>query len=413
MLYALGLRGMFPHTNGQDDIMEVHKSESSQALRGKTDRSLEDERDKTDEYLERTITKVEESTTDKVRSIRLATDQALESEREEVDLNKEQQHDVIGLSPSAVDEDLLRQERERTDNLKAIEREQVDRVRTQERVQKQRIADALLEQERKQTDRNLLDERVHVDTELITRDQFLAIVSHDLKNSIVAIAIGARLMRKGLAQDAADPRRVLESLALIEQAAAGMDRMIGDLLDVEQVAQGQLKLKPEHVDIRTLLQDCRDLFAPEVSSKSFSMTIHTSPEAIVAEVDRDRMLQVLSNLIGNALKFTPDGGFITLSAKKGQSHIEVSVTDNGPGIPAQDTAQIFERFSQLKKNDRRGLGLGLYIAKWIVEAHHGRIWVTSEVGRGSTFTFTIPIPVQPVTTIAKRSDRPFPAEFLA
>ena len=103
----------------------------------------------------------------------------------------------------------------------------------------------------------------------------------------------------------------------------------------------------------------------------------------MAEVDRDRMLQVLSNLIGNALKFTPDGGSITLSAKKQESHIEVSVTDNGPGIAEQDTRQIFERFSQLKRKDRRGLGLGLYIAKWIVEAHHGRIWVTSEVGRAA------------------------------
>lgn len=373
--------------------MEIHKSESTQALRGKTDRSLEDERDKTDEHLERSITKVEESTTDKVRSLRLATDNALESEREELNVEKEHQQDVLGLSSSAVDEDLLRQERERSDKLHAIEREQVDRVRTQERAQKQLIAEALLEHERKQTDSNLLDERVHLDTELITRDQFLAIVSHDLKNFIVAISISARVMRRGLSQDAADSRRVLDNLALIEQAAAGMNRMIGDLLDVEQVAQGQLKLKPEKLDIRTLLEDCRVLFAPEVSSKSFSMILGASPEPIVAWVDRDRILQVLSNLIGNGLKFTPNGGSIALSAKKQESHIEVSVTDNGPGIPEQDKGQIFERFSQLKMNDRRGLGLGLYIAKWIVEAHHGRIWVISEVGRGSTFTFTLPISV--------------------
>ena len=123
------------------------------------------------------------------------------------------------------------------------------------------------------------------------------------------------------------------------------------------------------------------------------MTIHTSPEPIVAWVDRDRILQVLSNLIGNALKFTPNGGTIALSARKQETHVEISVTDNGPGIPEQDTGQIFERFSQLKINDRRGLGLGLYIAKWIVEAHQGRIWVTSELGRGSTFTFTLPLSV--------------------
>ena len=84
-------------------------------------------------------------------------------------------------------------------------------------------------------------------------------------------------------------------------------------------------------------------------------------------------------------------GALRYRRRNRKDHIEVSVTDNGPGIPEQDKGQIFERFSQLKINDRRGLGLGLYIAKWIVEAHHGRIWVISEVGRGSTFTFTLPL----------------------
>jgi len=98
-------------------------------------------------------------------------------------------------------------------------------------------------------------------------------------------------------------------------------------------------------------------------------------------------------LIGNSLKFTPKGGTIDLSARKQETHVEISVTDNGPGIPEQAKAQIFERFSQLKINDRRGLGLGLFIAKWIVEAHKGRIWVTSEVGKGSRFSFTIPLTI--------------------
>ena len=121
------------------------------------------------------------------------------------------------------------------------------------------------------------------------------------------------------------------------------------------------------------------------------MTIHTSTEPIFANVDHDRILQVLSNLIGNSLKFTPNGGTIKLLARKQGTQVEVSVTDNGSGIPEEAQVKIFERFSQLTMNDRRGLGLGLFIAKWIVEAHKGCIWVTSEVGKGSTFSFTLPL----------------------
>ena len=366
--------------------MEVNETESSQELRGKTDKSIEDERDKTDEYLERKTKKVEEKTSERVRSIRLATDKVRESQREKVDLDKEHQRQV--------DEKFLIQERERSDKSQAFEREEEDRARTQERLQKQLIAEALLDNERKRTDSNLLDERVHADLELITRDQFLAIVSHDLKNPIVAISIATRLMRSGLSKDPVDAVKIIEKhLGMIEQSATGMDRMISDLLDVEGMAHDKLQLKPEKVDLRALLQECVDLFAPLVSSKSFSMTIHTSPEPIFAELDYDRILQVLSNLIGNSLKFTPNGGTIELSARKQETQVEISVTDNGPGIPEQAQTQIFERFSQLKMTDHQSLGLGLFIAKWIVEAHKGRIWVTSDPGKGSTFSFTLPLTV--------------------
>ena len=375
--------------------METNKKESPEELRGNTDQSLEEERNKTDEYLDQSIAKVEKKTSEKVSSIRLATDKAVESHREEVDLNKEHQREVTGIPPSQLAENLLVQEREMLDESQALEREAEDRARTEERIQKQVIAEALLERERKKTDNNLFDERLHVDFELTTRDQFLAIVSHDLKNFIVAIAIGARLMRGGLSKGAVEAGSVLENLTLIEQAAAGMDRMISDLLDVEQFSHDKLKLKPEQVDVRALLQECMGLFAPVVSSKSFAMTIHTAPEPIFADLDHDRIHQVLSNLIGNSLKFTPNGGTIELSAHKQETQVEISVTDNGPGIPEDKKEQIFERFSQLKRNDRRGLGLGLFIAKWIVEAHGGRIGVMSEVGKGSTFSFSLPLTVKP------------------
>ena len=373
--------------------METHETESSQELRDKTDKTLEDERQKTDEHLEQKTQEVEEKTSERLRSIRLSADKARKSQREEVDLAKDHQREVTGISPTRLDEKLLVQEREGSDKSHAVERGEEDRARTEERVQKQLIAEteALLERERKNTDSALLEERVHVDLELITRDHFLAIVSHDLKNSIVAISIAAGMIRRGLSKDAGDAVSFLKHLGGIEQAAEGMNRMISDLLDVERMAHDQLKLKLENVDFCALLQECVDLFTPVVSSKSFSMTIHTSTEPIFANADHDRILQVLSNLIGNSLKFTPNGGTIKLSARKQGTQVEVSVTDNGSGIPEEAQVKIFERFSQLTMNDRRGLGLGLFIAKWIVEAHKGCIWVTSEVGKGSTFSFTLPL----------------------
>ena len=373
--------------------MESHQTESSQDLRDKTDKTLEDEREKTDEHLEQKTQEVEEKTNEKLRSIRLATDTARESQREEVDLAKEQQRELTGILPTRLDEKLLVQEREGSDKSQAVERGEEDRARAEERVQKQLIAEteALLEKERKNTNSALLEERVHIDQELITRDHFLAIVSHDLKNSIVAISIAAGLIRKRLSRDAVDAVSIFNHLGGIEQAAEGMDRMISDLLDVERMAHNQLKLKPENIDCCALLQECVDLFAPIVSSKSFSMTIHTSTEPIFANIDHDRILQVLSNLIGNSLKFTPNGGTIELSVRKQETQVEISVTDNGPGIAEEAKVQIFERFSQLTMNDRRGLGLGLFIAKWIVETHKGRMWVTSELGKGSRFSFTLPL----------------------
>ncbi|MEO5863622.1 MAG: ATP-binding protein [Nitrospiraceae bacterium] len=385
--------------------MEPNETESSQALRDKTDKSLGSERDKTDGCLEEKSRTVEEEASETIRLNRLSADKDRESQRAEVDLDKEHQLDVTGIQTSRLDDKLLIQERERSDKAQNVERKKEDHARRQERFQKRLITEGLLENERRETDSNLLDERVCSDAEskhnssllsdetvshdftraaLVTRDQFLAIVSHDLQNSLVAISISAHLMRSDLSRGTVDAVRLLEHLGIIEQTTAGMDRMISDLLDVERMAQDKLILKLERVDLRAILQECVDLFAPVVSSKSFSMTIHTGPEPIYANLDHDRIFQVLSNLIGNSLKFTPRGGTIKISARKQDTQVEISVTDNGPGIPEQAKAQVFERFSQLKIDGRRGLGLGLFIAKWIVDAHQGRIWLTSEVGKGTT-----------------------------
>jgi signal transduction histidine kinase len=318
--------------------MEADKTTFSQKLREQTDESLEEERKKTDAHLEQQVQEIKENTDEEVRSIQQTA-------------KKHTASDALQKT------------------------EQESRARIQERFQKALIAEteALLEKERQKTDISLLEERIHADSELTTRNQFLAIVSHDLQNSVAGILI------------------LLDNIGIIEQAATGMHRMINDLLDVERMAHGKLLLKPERIDVQALVHECMDLFAPVVASKSFSMNSDFPSEPMFVHCDHDRILQVLSNLIGNALKFTPTGGTIVLSARKRESEVEVSVTDNGPGIPDDAKAKLFEKFSQLKMNDRRGLGLGLFISKWIIDAHKGRIWVTSDLGKGSTFSFTLPL----------------------
>ena len=400
--------------------METHETESSQEPRGETDKSLKAERVKTDEYLKQKSKTVAQEAIKMVRLDRLVTDTEGKRIRAKVDLDKKHQREVAYTTTSPADDRIEIQERERSDNVKNLERKKRDRVWAQARFQKRLIAEAFLEHERAETDSNLLKERVRIDFEsnhtskllsdetvshevtkaaVVTRDQFLTIVSHDLQSFLVSSSLAAHLMRKDLSQDAVDTVSLLGNLGIIEQSNAAMDRMISALLDVERMAEGKLILKLERVDLRALLHKCVNLFAPVVSSKSFSMTIQPCPEPIYADLDQDRILQVLSNLIGNALKFTPKGGTITLSARKQEAQVELSITDNGPGIPEQEKARIFDQFSQLNSqrnmNNHRGLGLGLglFIAKWIVDAHKGRIWVTSDVGKGSTFSLTLPLSI--------------------
>ena len=306
--------------------METKEPESTQELRGKTDKSLEEERDKTDEYLERNAKTVEEETSDRIRLDRFAADKDRESQRVEMDIEKEHRLDETGIQTSRLDDKSLIQERERSDKAQKVERKQEDRARIRERLQKRFLTEAFLDKKREETDSHLLDERDHTDLEsehysnllsdeivshdlteaaLLSRDQYLSIVSHDLHTPLVSISIGAHLMRRSLSKDPVDKVSLLENIEIIEQSAAGMDQMISDLLEVERMAQDKLILKPERVDLRDLIQECVDLFAPLISLKAMSMIIDICPEPIFADLDYNRILRVLFNLIGNSLKFTP------------------------------------------------------------------------------------------------------------
>lgn len=385
--------------------METHQPQEVNTLRATTDKSLVEEREKTDEFLEGQSKLVEAETSETIRVTRLAVDQEVESRREEVDRKKEHQLEAADTHASQLIDDILTQERVQIDQALLEEREVQDRARAQEQSQNKLIAESLIGNEREETDRNLRKERTRLDCEvestltllehtkaaLVTRDQYLAIVSHDLRNPTAAILISARVLQRALAKGTVDTSNLRKTLGRIEQSAASMDRLISDLLDVERMTQGKLTLNPAKVDLCALLRECVDLFAPLVASKSLVMTLDTAAEPIFARVDHDRILQVLSNIIGNSVKFSPNGGTIALSARKHEATVEVSVTDDGPGIPKEAQARIFERLSQLNVADRQGLGLGLFIARGIVESHEGRIWITSTPGKGCTLRFTLPL----------------------
>jgi signal transduction histidine kinase len=222
-----------------------------------------------------------------------------------------------------------------------------------------------------------------------TRNEFLTIVSHDLRGPLMTISGVAALMEQQAPADETGQRirgwadRVLRSVGV-------MERLIGDLLDFGSFEDGQLRVAAERLDVRSLIQGAIDAFHGVARAKGLSLEADLPADPVIAKYDPHRMLQVLSNLIHNAIKFTPAGGSIRIRVARAGTFCLVSVSDTGVGIPDGALTAIFERFRQLDRSDRTGLGLGLYISQWIIEAHGGRIWAESQEGRGTTFHFTLP-----------------------
>ena len=219
------------------------------------------------------------------------------------------------------------------------------------------------------------------------RDEVLAIVSHDLRNPISAIAMCARILREAPPNDAAERDKMLTA---ITEATVWTQEMIRDLLDVSAIEAGRLSVERQPTALGAIMSTAAGMVGGEVEQRSIALHVITPPDARAVNVDASRIVQVITNLLGNAIKFTPVGGTVTLRAVNGPMSVVVSVQDSGIGIEPDALTRIFDRFWQARPTPRRGSGLGLAIARGIVEAHGGRIWVESEVGKGSVFSFTLP-----------------------
>ena len=219
------------------------------------------------------------------------------------------------------------------------------------------------------------------------RDEVLAVVSHDLRNPISAIAMCARILREAPPGDDAEREKMLTA---ITEATAWMQRLIRDLLDVSAIEAGRLSVERQPVMLGPIVATAVGMVSGEVEDQRITLEVEVPPTMPVVNVDASRIVQVISNLLGNAIKFTAPGGTITLRATAGPAGVVVSVADTGIGIEAEALPRIFDRFWQARATPRQGSGLGLAIARGIVEAHGGRIWAESELGRGSVFSFSLP-----------------------
>ncbi len=348
--------------------------------RENTDESLRAERDKADAGIEEKRTAAELGEDEVVRLARQRADQVVQTARDDADR--------VQAVSSPTDEAHTEQQRTRADDLLGRERSEEDALVENERAKRRRYMADFLAVEREATDEDLTGEREQADTAIASRDDFLATVSHDLRNLLNGLSLNSQALVE-LAPEGPAGDSMRKRGAVSGRLVARMNRLIGDLLDISSLDAGKLAIVPEPIEVSKLLRETLEAFEPIATLKRIALDAEEVALPGHAWLDGGRILQVLANLVANAIKFTPAGGRVSVRIRAERGELHFSVSDTGMGIPEGALQAVFARFCQLHA-DRRGLGLGLHISKRIIEAHGGRMWVESMVGRGSTFHFSLP-----------------------
>ena len=222
------------------------------------------------------------------------------------------------------------------------------------------------------------------------RDEVLAVVSHDLRSPLGTVSMGAAMLRRSITSPGGRLADDLEIVNRISRSCKRMERLIEDLLDASRLDSGNVAVTPRPMPAADLVQDALDAATLEAAAGKVKVIAgEVAPLRVMA--DRDRVLQVFSNLVGNALKFTPAEGTVSLAVEQAGDFARFTVTDSGAGFPAEYLPRLFDRFWKGDRSGRHSAGLGLYIARGIVLAHGGQIGAESEPGRGTTFAFTLPL----------------------
>jgi signal transduction histidine kinase len=345
-----------------------------------TNDSLKAERDKTDVELD---TRQKNAKVEAVRVLDLARNQAddvVQAARAQVDGQS-------GVTPR--EKAALKDSRAQEDGILQAERARADATRVAELAERKRALDNLLRLEREGTDDDLLLERARADEAVSTRDVLLAMVSHDLRNMLGSVALNAETLVRDSPEDQPQLAPFRARAQRIQRSAARMNRLVGDLLDVAAVEEGKMLVHRSPHDMLALLEEAVELFKGAALARGIELQLFSNG-AVTAPLDHDRIIQVLGNLLGNAIKFTPRGGRVAVELVSAENEVRVLVKDTGPGVAQESLESMFGRFSQVGNTQRSGLGLGLYISRCIVEGHGGHIWAHSKDGEGTTLIFTLP-----------------------
>ncbi len=230
------------------------------------------------------------------------------------------------------------------------------------------------------------------------RDTVLSVVAHDLRNPLNVISLAANSLLQRL--PSSTMRRPVERIV---RSAHRAQRMVRDLLAISALETGQFVLEVKPVETSALIFAALESQQGMAAEASIILATDLSPDLPAIHGDEERLLEVLENLVGNAVKFTPAGGSITVGASAKDGAVAIWVKDSGAGIAPEQMPHIFDRFWQAKKKERRGIGLGLSICKALVEAHEGKIWAESTLGAGTTMFFTVPASAQPPSSLDKKT----------
>lgn len=222
------------------------------------------------------------------------------------------------------------------------------------------------------------------------REELARIVSHDLKNPLYAVQMASQVLQSKLDTYIAtgNKEKIEHYIGIIKNSAGFCLGLIKDILDREKIEKGPFQIRSTKILASVLFESLRPIYEPLAEQKGQSI-VWIIPPTLEIFCDKERMGQVISNIVGNAIKFTPPGGEIRISATEVIDEVVFEIKDNGPGISCEHLKKIFHKNYQVQDNPA-GTGLGLYIAQTIVDAHNGKIWADSDSGKGTTFYFTIP-----------------------
>ena len=356
--------------------------------------NLNSEREQTDENLYSEREKADQAILNKKKILEDEADALIQRAREKADTviaeaREKTDYKIANPEAAITQGNTIEKKRVVEDKALQTERDVADRNKEQERKEVTESLRSLLPLEREATDRTLLTERARSDEALENRDDFLGMVCHDLRDLLSGIVLNTELVKQE-ASKGEDGNLSTKAALQIQRYAALMNRLIGDLVDVVSIDSGKISMVQVREDTTALITEALHAFQAAARAKGITLDAVSIQDAVFAEFDHDRMLQVFANLIMNSIKFTPQGGTITLEREEKGNELWFSVRDTGSGIPSDMLELIFEQFWQVAKNDRRGRGLGLYISKCIIESHGGRIWVESKPSEGSRFIFTLP-----------------------